>query len=89
MVYGTGKHCKKVNKNKVFVKSFPEKLHKESEYGGVSQQVIEDEKVIIEAKKTITSIPIVNPSSAPAVDEWDDIIWFICSLGITWEGFLF
>lgn len=75
MVYGTGKHCKKVNKNKVFVKSFPEKLHKESEYGGVSQQVIEDEKILLKNEKnsaTITSIPIVNPSSAHAVDEWDD-----------------
>lgn len=77
MVYSTGKHCKKVNKNKVFVKSFPEKLHKESEYGGVGQ-VIEDEKVLLEAKttsaKTMASTSIIKPSSALAVDEWDGII---------------
>lgn len=89
MVYRTKQNCKKQIKNKAFIKAFPERAHKEDQYGGVSQQVIEDEKVIIEAKKTMASTSIIKPSSALAVDEWDGIIWFICSLGITWEGFLF
>lgn len=92
MVYRTKQNCKKQIKNKAFIKAFPERAHKEDQYGGVSQQVIEDEKILLKNEKnsaTITSIPIVNPSSTHAVDEWDDIIWFICSLGITWEGFLF
>lgn len=92
MVYRTKQNCKKQIKNKAFIKAFPERAHKEDQYGGVSQQVIEDEKVLLEAEttsaKTMASTSIIKPS-APAVDEWDDIIWFICSLGITWEGFLF
>lgn len=72
MVYRTKQNCKKQIKNKAFIKAFPERAHKEDQYGGVSQQVIEDEKVIIEAKKTMASTSIIKPSSAPAVDEWDD-----------------
>lgn len=75
MVYSTGKHCKKANKNKVFVKAFPHKSHKESEYGGISQQVIEDESVSLQLKKSFTkaslSTPIIKPSSEDTV--WDEI----------------